>query len=55
MQWKMRPGPSRSCAIMNAWPRGPSRLPAGTRTSVEAISQWAPEVSPIVGTSRTIS
>ena len=34
MQWWMRPGPRRSCAITNpAW-RGPSRFSAGTRQSV---------------------
>ena len=31
MQWWMRPGPSRSCAMTNPAPRAPSRFAAGTR------------------------
>src|SRR6185437_546539 len=33
MQWWMRPGPRRSCAILKPAPRSPSRLSAGTRQS----------------------
>ena len=51
MQWKIRPGPSRCCAIRNPWPRGPSRFAFGTRTLSYCTSQ-CPDSMPITGVSR---
>ena len=53
MQWKMRPGPSRCCAIRNPCPRGPSRFARGTRTLSYSTSQWPLNI-PITGVSRTM-
>ena len=36
MQWWMRPGPSRSCAMRKPSPGSPSTFVTGTRTSVVA-------------------
>ena len=52
---EIRPGPRRFWATTNPCPRPPSRFSFGTRTSVSRISQCAPPVCPIVGTTRTIS
>ena len=38
MQWWIRPGPSRACAIANPSPSAAIRLAAGTRTSLNRIS-----------------
>ena len=40
MQWWMRPGPSRACAMAKPPPSSPMRLLAGTRTFSNVISQW---------------
>ena len=38
MQWWMRPGPNRACAIANPSPSPPRRFVAGTRTPSKVIS-----------------
>ena len=40
MQWWMRPGPSRACAMAKPPPSSPSRWSTGTRTSSKTSSQW---------------
>ena len=58
MQWWMRPGPSRSCASRNPPPRGPSRLPSGTRTPWNRSSECEnhpSDSSPMTGSLRTCS
>ena len=42
MQWWMRPGPSRACAIANPPPSSPSMFSFGTRTFSNSVSQWPP-------------
>ncbi len=42
MQWWMRPGPSRACAMANPPPSSPTRFAAGTRTSWKTTSAWPP-------------
>ncbi len=39
MQWWMRPGPRRACAMAKPPPSSPSTLVTGTRTSRKVISQ----------------
>ena len=45
MQWWMRPGPSRACAIAKPPPSSPRRYSAGTRTSSKSVSQCPPPAS----------
>ena len=40
MQWWMRPGPSRACAIAKPMPSPAMRLEAGTRTSAKFTTPW---------------
>ena len=40
MQWWMRPGPRRPCAISKPRPSPSSTFDAGTRTSFSSISMW---------------
>lgn len=42
MQWWMRPGPSRACAMANPPPSSPIRFAAGTRTPSKTTSAWPP-------------
>jgi hypothetical protein len=54
MQWWIRPGPSRACAIANPPPSSPRRFDAGRRTSSYNVSQWPPPAScPNTGNVRT--
>ncbi len=39
MQWWIRPGPSRACAIAKPPPSSPSRNSFGMRTSSNSVSQ----------------
>jgi hypothetical protein len=41
MQWKIRPGPRRSCAMAKPAPRLPTRCEAGTRTPSYDTSAWS--------------
>ena len=42
MQWWIRPGPSRACAIAKPSPSPATRFAAGTRTSSKTTSAWPP-------------
>ena len=54
MQWWIRPGPRRACAIANPPPSSPRRYSAGMRTSSKRVSQWPPPASwPNTGSERT--
>ena len=42
MQWWIRPGPSRACAMAKPSPSSPIRFAAGTRTLAKMTSAWPP-------------
>ena len=55
MQWWMRPGPSRACAIAKPPPSSPSTYSFGIRTFSYSVSQWPmPWSRPNTGIDRTM-